>query len=69
MTTFDNPKKVKNNPEFLPVAVTMDQVVEKHDEHDMSNMWRELPLWTVQEASPSRTTGRNWKLLARHFKT
>jgi hypothetical protein len=47
MTTYDNPKKVKNNPGFLPVAVTMDQVVEKPDEHDMSDMWRELPLWTV----------------------
>jgi hypothetical protein len=40
-------KKVKNNPEFLPVAVTVDQVVEKPDEHDMSDMWMELPLWTI----------------------
>jgi hypothetical protein len=47
MTSCDNPKKVKNCHEFLPVAVTTDQVVEKPDEHDMSNIWRELPLWTV----------------------
>jgi hypothetical protein len=46
MTTYNNPKKVKNNPEFLPVAETINQVVEKpEDEHaDMNNMWRELPL-------------------------
>jgi hypothetical protein len=47
MTSYGKEKKAGTCPQFCPVAITMDEVVKKPHEHDMSDMRRKLPLWTI----------------------